>query len=370
MATDAKFDKVQKILPHENADSLEIAIVSNFPCVVRKGEFMEGDWTFYIRDDAKLVGYDEQKDGKEPSFLWQKPLLQYLGSGGRVKSIKLRKKVSMGILLDPMLVCEGAVPNLLVFNDAAAEELNERISDSEYGALYLKLHFGIEHWEAPLVGCSMGACNARGPLIAGLWKTDEENFQNIDDMLFPWNTEVLVTRKLDGSSCSISSTPDGDVHVMSRSLDLKLDDDNVWNRAAEPVIPLVKALAKHYSETVVVRGEVTGAGVNANKSNIDSKGDLSFNMFAVAFPQAAEDEKRIGLYGTQWHFLEVNKVCKELAGHEIKTVPIEGTAILTRKLLEDIADKPRSEGEGRVINTKSLVLPHFKSKSKDYLIHL
>ena len=44
MATDAKFDKVQKILKHENADALEIAIVSNFPCVVRKGEFKEGDW--------------------------------------------------------------------------------------------------------------------------------------------------------------------------------------------------------------------------------------------------------------------------------------------------------------------------------------
>lgn len=370
MAIDAKFNKVQKVLPHENADSLEIALVSNFPCIVRKGEFMEGDWTFYIRDDAKLVGYDEQKDGKELSFPWQAPLLQYLGGAGRVRSIKLRKKVSMGILLKPEVVCAGDVHNMIVFSDAVAEDLNKQISDPEHGAEYLERKFGVKHWEAPVVGGSMGPCNARGPLIAGLWKTDEAQFQNIDDSLFPWGAEVLVTKKLDGSSCSISSTPDGDVHVMSRSLDLKLDDDNVWNRAAEPVIPLVKALAQHYGETVVVRGEVTGAGVNASKVNLDAKGELSFNMFSVAFPQAVEDEQRIGLYGTQWHFLEVNKVCKQLTGSEIKTVPVEGTAVLTRQLLEDFADRPRSDGEGRVINTKSLVLLHFKSKSKDYLIHL
>ena len=61
MATDAKFDKIQNIVSDDNADALEIAIVSNFPCVVRKGEFNEGDWCFYIRDDTKLLGYDEWK---------------------------------------------------------------------------------------------------------------------------------------------------------------------------------------------------------------------------------------------------------------------------------------------------------------------
>ena len=59
MATDAKFDRVQKIVPHDNADALEIAVVSNFPCVVKKDSFKEGDVVFYIRDDAKLVDYDQ-----------------------------------------------------------------------------------------------------------------------------------------------------------------------------------------------------------------------------------------------------------------------------------------------------------------------
>ena len=380
MATDAKFDKIQKIVPHENADALEIAIVSNFPCVVKKDTFKVGDVVFYIRDDAKLVEYDAWKDFmkryEDPSalfpqdcyhaekFIWQEGLLKYLGGGGRVKTIKLRGKTSMGILMKPE---ELGLGSGLTWE--GAEKVNAKIADPETGSAFLEKEFGVAHWEMPL-SSSMGPCNARGPLISGLWKTDEENFQNIDDELFPWNEEVLITRKLDGSSCSISSTPDGDIHVMSRSLDLKFDDDNVWNRASKCIIPFAKTLAKYYNETIVLRGEVTGAGINASKVNLDCHGDPVFNMFAVVFPTTLDENKRIGLYGTPWHFLEVNKVCKKLTGFEIKTVPIEGTAILTRKLLEDISNRPRNKGEGCVINTKSLLLPHFKSKSKDYLLYL
>ena len=131
MATDAKFDKIQKIIPHENSDNLEIAIVSNFPCVVRKGEFKEGEWCFYIRDDARLIGWDEYQERinrnreaeKTGDFVtqdeftctwhWQDNLLKYLGSGGRVKSIKLRGKVSMGILLK----IKDVIPLNLAFNN-------------------------------------------------------------------------------------------------------------------------------------------------------------------------------------------------------------------------------------------------------------
>ena len=118
MATDAKFDKIQKIVPHGNADALEIAIVSNFPCVVKKDTFKEGDVVFYIRDDAKLVEYDAWKEFmkryEDPSamipqdcyhpekFGWQEGLLKYLGGGGRVKTIKLRGQTSMGILMKPI----------------------------------------------------------------------------------------------------------------------------------------------------------------------------------------------------------------------------------------------------------------------------
>lgn len=388
MAVDARFDKIQRVEHHPNADTLDIVTVSNYPCIVKRGEFSIGDWVFYIREDSKLIGYDELKCREERdreaartgafvtqdcftcTFQWQDPLLKYLGNGGRVKTIKLRGRTSMGILLKPSEVWPVWMGD---FGDHIKDEniqwFNDRFN-AEDGADYLEKNFGIKHWEMPVCGCSMGDMSTIGPLVSGLWKTDEENYQNIDDELFPWNEEVIITKKLDGTPCSISASPDGDVHVMSRSMDLKLDVDNVYTKAAKDIIPLVVSLAKYYNERVVVRGEVTGNGINANKVNLDCKGDISFNMFSVVFPDSDDESKRIGLYGTEWHFLEVNKKCKELTGYEIKTVPIEGTCILTRQLLDEISDRPRSEGEGRVINTKSIVLPHFKSKSKDYLAHL
>ncbi len=378
MATDATFERIQKIEPHTNSDNLEIATVSHFPCVVRKGEFHDGDWVFYIRDDSRLVGFDEYMEfrnnhkegvGDEPfvctSFPWQTSLMTYLGSNGRVKTIKLRKKISMGILLKPDAVLKTLDCD---FTEKDAEEYNRLIKDGENGSGYLKSRFGIEHWVAPIAGCSFGQTDARGPLCDGVPKTDEENFENIPEDEFPWGDDVLETAKLDGTSTSILSTPDGDIHVMSRSLDLRLDCDNVYNRAVKDIIPLVKELAKHYNKTICVRGETIGGGIQANKINKDSREPLSFNMFGVVFPGDEDYSCRIGLWGTPWHFLEVNKVCKEITGCEIKTVPVLGVVKLTKEYLEEVVNRPASMREGSVFNTKSTTLPHFKAKSREYLL--
>ena len=47
----------------------------------------------------------------------------------------------------------------------------------------------------------------------------------------------------------------------------------------------------------------------------------------------------------------------------LKTVPILGTAICTKELLQKYVDAPASEGEGVVVNTQK---NSFKSKSQDY----
>ena len=70
MATDARFDKIQKIVPHDNADALEIAIVSSFPCVVRKGESLlkvTGASTFAMT--LSLLDMMRRKMGKTAHFL-------------------------------------------------------------------------------------------------------------------------------------------------------------------------------------------------------------------------------------------------------------------------------------------------------------
>lgn len=139
---DASFERIERITPHGNADSLELATVSGFPCVVGKGEFREGDLCFYVRDDAKLVSFDERKaDADAPlSFPWQEPLLKYLGSGGRVKTIRLRGVLSMGILLKTEAVCGGRSPKcgFKAVDNGNFEEVNSLIKDPDGGAKFLE----------------------------------------------------------------------------------------------------------------------------------------------------------------------------------------------------------------------------------------
>ena len=175
MATHARPDTITKIENHPMADNLEIAIVSNFPCVVRKGECEEGEWCCYRREDSKLIGWGEWQERinrdreaeKTGDFVtqdeftctwqWQDNLLKYLGNGGRVKSIKICGKVSMGILLK----LKDVIPLNLAFNnnDYLCGGLNSIISNPDSGAKFLEQNFGISHWSAPTTG--FGSMNVK-----------------------------------------------------------------------------------------------------------------------------------------------------------------------------------------------------------------
>ena len=230
MATDARFDRIQKIVPHGNADALEIAVVSNFPCIVRKGDFKAGEIVFYIRDDAKLIEADKymewQKAMKQPDYFgptdwsgwdypWQEGLVRYLGSGGRVKTVKLRGKVSMGILLKMEDACSSPYCKFYVGNDNI-DEINAKISDPDTGEKFLKDNFGVGHWTAPVGNVGTLDVLHQG-LDFGLEKSDEETWENIPEDDLHLGSVGILTKKLDGTSCTVVCQPNGEYSVASRS---------------------------------------------------------------------------------------------------------------------------------------------------------
>lgn len=50
--------KVSKLTPIEGADMIEIAHVDGWECVVKKGEFIEGDWGIYFEIDSMIPHKD------------------------------------------------------------------------------------------------------------------------------------------------------------------------------------------------------------------------------------------------------------------------------------------------------------------------
>lgn len=390
MATDAKFDKIQKIIPHENSDNLEIAIVSNFPCVVRKGEFKEGEWCFYIRDDSRLLGWDEwqeritrdreaektgdfvTQDGFTSTWQWQDNLLKYLGSGGRVKSIKLRGKVSMGILLKTKdVLCWKTTP----------EEENEKIANPVSGERYLSHFYGVSHWSAPTTG--FGSMNVKFcGLPEGIAKSDEENWENLPESDLHLGSECIVTKKLDGTSTTVTCYPDGKYEISSRSMTFNVEsmnekgEENIYTKFTKDAVKAGLWYAKKFNTIIAIRGETCCGSVQKSSYNKDCKLE-GFFVYGCEFPQNDNFFEKHGVYGTQNHFLNVVNLMNA-NGFNVKHVPIVEESIVSRELLRKYNEMPWEWGEGVVINVKvedinqspeSLVWD-YKSKSREYLMKM
>lgn len=100
--------EIVEILPHPNADRLEIAkfkfvdgTVPEYQVVVGKDEFKLGTLATYISDDS-VVPIDK------PEFTFLKGRLDYIqGSASyRIKAAKIRKIISTGMLVPAHLGCE------------------------------------------------------------------------------------------------------------------------------------------------------------------------------------------------------------------------------------------------------------------------
>src|SRR5208282_2090591 len=81
--------RIEKILPHPNADALELAHLKGWQCVVPKGKYIANDLVTYIPVDAVVPAALSDRLG----------ITRYL-SNGRVRCAKLRGEPSFGVLFD------------------------------------------------------------------------------------------------------------------------------------------------------------------------------------------------------------------------------------------------------------------------------
>ncbi len=93
---EAKVVRVGAILPHPNADKLEITMVGGYQVVIGKGTFKEGDLAVYVQPDSVIPQTEPFK------FIWQ----DHVGIDGvvpekrrRITVKRLRKEYSEGLLM-------------------------------------------------------------------------------------------------------------------------------------------------------------------------------------------------------------------------------------------------------------------------------
>ena len=285
----ASVEIVAALLPHNNADSLEIVRVLGYECIVQKDKFVVGDKVILIQPDTLL-----------PEEPWAE---MFRKRSSRVKACKLRGVWSFGIVL--------SLTDVLSDSDYI-KQLNVGDDISEF--------LGVTKYEPP----APQDFSAAGFLPRGLPKTDEERWQNIADL--PFGEVCDITLKIDGSSLSVYARKleDGswETGVTSRTLRLKTECDNKYIQGVNKYDMMDKLLSycQQHNVSLSLRGELYGNGIQGFGKNPHGQLPLNFAAFSVF-----NMDKREYADPSDDHYYE--KVCAQL---NIPVVPmLEKDVVLT-----------------------------------------
>src|SRR5918997_3744399 len=155
--------RIERVLPHPNADVLELAHIKGWQCVVPKGKYAPGSLVTYVPIDAVLPVELSERLG----------VTKYL-SNGRVRCAKLRGEPSFGLVMD-------------LEDPSWAEGADVRE------------HYGITKYVPPLKPSAGDAENAH-PLFVSY--TDVENLRNFP-AVFAEGEPVVVAEKVHGTNCRV-----------------------------------------------------------------------------------------------------------------------------------------------------------------------
>jgi len=285
----SSLELIQKISEHPNADKLEIATVLGFQCIIPKEQYKSGNEIIFIQPDTIL-----------PDSKWAETYKKY--SPKRVKAIKLRNEWSEGIIV-PLDLIKDLLP-----------------SNLEMGKDYSK-ELGVIKYEPPIPQ----DLQAKGYLPFGLGPTDEERYENIENI--PFLEIVDVTLKIDGTSCTFYYNFDDKVFgVCGRNLEIKPESINNYTLHIPKIKDKLINFCEKHKVSLALRGECYGQGIQKGEYNPHSKLQKSFACFSVYNLK----EKKYENKGSKFYYIDV---CKEL---DIEIVPLlKENVMLSKELIEN-----------------------------------
>lgn len=232
--------KVKEIKPIENADNIVLARVDGWQCVVKKGEFNEGDIGIYFEVDSVLP--EDNRWGFLERYKW------------RVKTIKLRGVLSQGLLLPlDKLNLDEAHGIKELGNGSYDKVVSDRMDISDI--------MGVVKYELPEYKVKG---DTGGSFPGFIRKTDQERIQNLEDEYYEDLRFHLYekTEKLEGTSITIYYYKEIDEFgVCSRNVKKKRSDHPIWNIIDKMDFENV---LRSYGKSIAIQGELIGPGIQGN----------------------------------------------------------------------------------------------------------
>lgn len=258
---------ITDVKPIPDADRIEVATVDHgWKVVVRKGEFEIGSQAVYFEIDSWI-----------PSSLYEfnntTPKLYEGILGNRLRTVKLRKQVSQGLIL-PI----DSLPAVAEFVANASGD----ITDADLSEL-----LGVVKYEPP-AALSLGGEPA-GNFPFFISKTDQERAQTLYNELFvdrP-NATYEVTMKLDGSSFTgyyfAQPGEEPAIGCCSRNLEYKINDTNLTNNAfiSEFVNTNLNTALEKLGRNIAVQAELMGPKIQGNREGFPHQTIFVFDIWDI-----------------------------------------------------------------------------------------
>ena len=243
----ATIRKIAAIEAIEGADAIEVAVVDGWKVVVKKGEFQVNSLAVYIEIDSWVSNNIAPflSKGKEPR--------EYEGiKGERLRTVKLRGKISQGLLLP--------IKSIDAFKTLSSGEDDSFDLCPDFDVTEL---LGIIKWECPMNAQLAGMARGNFPTLVP--KTDQERIQNLTRSFEQYQLDSWsITEKLDGSSCTFYLDDEDVFHVCSRNLDLKEDESNSFWKVARK-FQIEDIMRRNFMKGMAIQGEMIGEGIQGNQ---------------------------------------------------------------------------------------------------------
>lgn len=307
--------EITEVIPHPNADRLDIATVKGWNCIVQKGSYKAGDLCVFFPPDSIL-----------PDNLIKDYELEFLKKGGRVGTLKLRGYISQGLILPTSCLKNAGLYKAGLVGTDVTKVL------------------GVTKYEPPAKPIQMqGKITSRKVQNPNFTKyTDIENIQNFNTV-FEDGDMVVITEKIHGSNIRFGWLPieinwkNGNIFGILRSLfrkyilhekyefvygshNVQLQFENEKNFYGTNIYAKVLRNydLKHLPKGYIFYGEVYGKGVQELEYG---QGGLELAIFDIKSPD--------GKYVDWFVLLEI---CDE---YVLPTVPVIYGGRFDKEMLEE-----------------------------------
>jgi hypothetical protein len=271
----ASAQRIVSVTPIEGADAIETAMVLGWEIVIKKGEYQVGDLCCYIQIDTVVPEKPEYEFLRDRKF--------------RVRTIKLRKQISQGLIVplpegnwsegDNLTDVIGVKKYEKVDNNPARYE-KPRKPKTWYKRVIYNLKYNFFYKMFPFL-----LKKERSDFPKNLVSiTDEERIQNIPKVLHTHAGKTFIlSYKLDGSSITIIHNKflgRSKYRICSRRFELH-GKKNDWYKVFTNTNfkRHIQTLVKYYkTNDIIVQGEAIGK-FNGNHHKLKSDEIKLFNIY-------------------------------------------------------------------------------------------